>query len=97
VSSLDATNRVDAEILASRLQERLFEIDELREHEWNPLLGNPGEAIYPLLVREHAPLPDRLRAVARRLSEVPAHLAAVRDNLRDMPRVHVERHRTDHR
>src|SRR5436309_8860076 len=44
VSKLGPTNRVDAEILASRLGERLFELDELREHEWNPLLGNPGEA-----------------------------------------------------
>src|SRR5437763_11327502 len=41
VSKLGPTNRVDAEILASRLGERLFELDELREHEWNPLLGNP--------------------------------------------------------
>jgi uncharacterized protein (DUF885 family) len=90
VSKLDPTNRVDAEILEARLKERLFEIDQLREHEWNPLLGNPGEAIYPLLVREHAPLPDRLRAIGRRLGEVPAHLEAVRANLGALPRVHVE-------
>src|SRR5437588_11960668 len=56
-SRLGPTNRVDAEILGSRLRERSFELDELREHEWDPLPGNPGEAIYPLLVRAHAPLP----------------------------------------
>src|SRR5207302_10107371 len=55
--ALDPTNRLDAEILATRLRELSFDLGELREHEWNPLLGNPGEAIYPLLVREHAPLP----------------------------------------
>src|SRR5207302_3210024 len=82
--------RLDAEILATRLRELSFDLEELREHEWNPLLGNPGEAIYPLVVRAHAPLPDRLRAVGRRLAEVPSHLEAVRANLGDMPRVHVE-------
>src|SRR5213083_748693 len=34
VSKLDPTNRVDVEILSVRLQELLFELDELREHEW---------------------------------------------------------------
>src|SRR5437588_8754315 len=41
-AGLTPTNRADAEILSSRLRELLFEIEELREHEWNPLLGNPG-------------------------------------------------------
>jgi uncharacterized protein (DUF885 family) len=90
LSSLNPTNRVDAEILSVRLQELSFEFDELREHEWNPLLGNPGEGIYPLLAREFGPLPDRLRAVAGRLAQVPANLEAIRSNLGDMPRVHVE-------
>ena len=54
------------------------------------MLGNPGDAVYPLLARESAPLPDRLRAIAGRLGGVPEHLDAVRANLRDMPRVHVE-------
>ena len=90
VSQLDPTNRIDAEVLSARLRALLFEIEELRDHEWDPLLGNPGEAIYPLLARGFAPLPDRLRAIGRRLAGVPAFLDAVRANLGDMPRVHVE-------
>ena len=89
-ASLGGANRIDAEILRSRLRERLFELDELREHGWNPLIGNPADAIYPLLARDHAPLADRLLAVASRLGEVPAHLDAVRRGLGEMPRVHVE-------
>src|SRR5207244_2759056 len=44
----------------------------------------------PLLARAYAPMPDRLRAVAKRLEQVPAYLDALRANLGDMPRVHVE-------
>ncbi len=81
---------VDAAILRTTLAARLFALDELREHEWNPLVANPGTAIYLLLARDFAPLGERLRSIAGRLVAVPQQLAVARDSLRDMPRVHVE-------
>jgi len=69
---------------------RVFEIDELAEHTWNPLLANPGRAIYQLLARDFAPLPERLASVAARLTEVPRTLAEARLQLGSMPRVHLE-------
>ena len=69
---------------------RLFELEELREHTWNPLLANPGQAIYTLLARDYAPLPDRLRSLAGRLAAVPGSLAAARAALGRMPKVHLE-------
>ena len=69
---------------------RMFELDELREHTWNPMLANPGQAVYQLLARDFAPLPERLAAAAGRLAAIPATLAAARGQLQDMPRVHLE-------
>lgn len=89
-NDLSADNRVDREILRTALRARLFDAEELREQEWNPLLANPGTAIYLLLARDFAPLPDRLRSLAGRLAAVPATLDAARRTLRDMPRVHIE-------
>ncbi|HEX6521781.1 MAG TPA: DUF885 domain-containing protein [Streptosporangiaceae bacterium] len=87
---LSAEDQVDAAIMANDVARRIFEIDELREHTWNPLPANPGRAIYRLLSLEFAPLPDRLASVAGRLAEVPAMLAAARSQLGPMPRVHIE-------
>jgi uncharacterized protein (DUF885 family) len=87
---LDPADAVDAEILRAALDRRMFAVDRLREHEWNPLLWLPGDALYPLLVRDTAPVADRLRALAGRLEQVPDRLAAARATLHDMPRVHVE-------
>src|ERR1700677_3093886 len=87
---LSAEHQVDAAIMANNVARRVFEIDELREHTWNPLRANPGRAIYMLLARDFAPLPDRLESVAGRLAEVPGMLAAARTQLESMPRVHVE-------
>jgi len=83
-------NRVDAQILANKLAELRFSIEALREHEWNPLLANPGRAIYHLLARDFAPLPDRLRSVTRRLAALPESLAAAQAVLGQMPEVHIE-------
>jgi len=88
--ALSAEHRVDAAMMADGVARRVFEIDELAEHTWNPLLANPGRAIYQLLARDFAPLPDRLASVAGRLAGVPAALAEARRQLGAMPRVHLE-------
>ena len=95
LDSLDAdelapADAVDAQILRAGLDRRLFELEQLREHAWNPLPWLPGEAIYLLLSRDTVPVEDRLRALGGRLEAVPERLATARATLRDMPRVHVE-------
>ena len=76
-------------MMADSVARRGFEIDELREHTWNPLQANPGKAIYQLLARDFAPLPDRLGSVAGRLAEIPAVLAEARGQLGRMLADHV--------
>jgi uncharacterized protein (DUF885 family) len=88
--ALSAEHQVDAAMMANGVARRVFEIDELREHTWNPLFANPGRAIYQLLVRDFAPLAERLEAVAGRLGQIPAVLAEARRQLGRMPRVHLE-------
>jgi uncharacterized protein (DUF885 family) len=88
--ALSAEHRVDAAMMADNVARRVFEIDELGERTWNPLLANPGKAIYELLARNFAPLPDRLASVAGRLAEIPATLTEARRQLGSMPRVHLE-------
>jgi uncharacterized protein (DUF885 family) len=90
LDALSAEHRVDAAMMADSVARRVFEIDELAEHTWNPLLANPGRPIYQLLARDFAPLPDRLASLAGRLAEVPAALAEARRHLGAMPRVHLE-------
>jgi len=95
LDSLDAdelvpADAVDAQILRAGLDRRLFGLQQLHEHTWNPLPWLPGEAIYLLLSRDTGPVEDRLRALGGRLEAVPQRLATARATLQDMPRVHVE-------
>jgi uncharacterized protein (DUF885 family) len=89
-ASLERELRVDAAVLGNDVARRLFELEELREHTWNPLLANPGQAIYMLLARDYAPLPDRLQSLAGRLAAIPESLTAARSALDRMPKVHLE-------
>lgn len=90
ISALDPAEQVDLELLRRALDVRRFQLEELREDEWDPLVANPGTAVYQLLARDFAPLGDRLRAVAARLHAVPERLDVARRRLGAMPRVHAE-------
>ena len=91
VGRLSPEYRADARILATQLEGCRFAVTDLREHEWNPMLANPGRAIYLLLARDFAPLASRLRSVAARLAAVPHALAAARAVAGErLPRVHLE-------
>jgi uncharacterized protein (DUF885 family) len=81
---------VDAVMLEEGIARRIFELDELREYAWNPLRANPGQAIYLLLARDFAPLPDRLAALAGRLAQISDTLAVARAQFESIPTVHLE-------
>lgn len=90
MSKLSVPNRIDYAILQSQIQSALFQLENLREYEWNPLFYNAGNAVYGLTAREFAPLRDRLKSVKARLKAMPAVLEAARANLGNPPRVHTE-------
>lgn len=88
--AFDTADAVDRDILATAARSELLGLAEIGDASWNPMLHNPGQALYGLLSREFAPLPERLAHLAGRLRAVPDYLAAARDRLADMPRIHVE-------
>ncbi|MFG1914161.1 DUF885 domain-containing protein [Micromonospora sp. NPDC048898] len=88
--SLDVDEQVDHALLTSFVDRELFELTEIRSHEWDPLRHNPGPLLHALLARPYAPAEVRLTQLAGRLSAVPDALATARATLRDMPRIHAE-------
>ncbi|MEU8000119.1 DUF885 domain-containing protein [Catellatospora sp. NPDC049111] len=88
--SLDDEERVDHAILSSLVDRQLFELTEVRSHQWNPLRHNPGALLHALMARPFAPVEQRLHALAGRLLQVPDALATARTVLRDAPRIHLE-------
>ncbi len=87
---LDIDDRVDHALLTALVDRELFERDEIRAHEWDPLRHNPGALLHALVARPYAPADVRLTHLAGRLEAVPDAVATARATLRDMPRIHAE-------
>lgn len=90
VETLSPPHMIDYEILRHQLESTVLGLEVLREWEWNPLVYNPGDAIYALIAREYAPLATRMQAAAARLRAIPAMLAAAKANLTAPPSIHTE-------
>lgn len=93
-SKLSRPLQVDAEMLENRLLLDIFQIEQLREHRWNPLVytGIAGSALYSLMARDFAPLPERLRSATLRMEKLPALLAEARRQLSapEVPHIHAQ-------
>jgi uncharacterized protein (DUF885 family) len=93
-SRLSRENQIDAAILRNRLRADIWTVDTLQAWAWDPQVYNDlaGGAIYNVMAREFAPLPDRLRAATARMEKLPGLFAVMRENLDPtrVPRVHAE-------
>lgn len=89
-AQLSAVNRVDYRIWHNRLEYSIFQIDTLRDYEWNPQTYNIGGAIYGLIARDFAPAKVRLASINARLKGIPEVLAQAKLNLKNPPRIHTE-------
>ncbi|MEM8982970.1 MAG: DUF885 domain-containing protein [Pseudomonadota bacterium] len=100
-ASLDVAEQTDAELLAHELAAGLWQLDELETWAWDPLYYNAlgGSALYSLMAREFAPLPDRLSAATARLNALPRFFADTRAALQParVPAIHAETALAQHR
>jgi len=93
-AQLSRANQVDAAMLENQLRYSIWSEEKLRDWSWDPLVYTQlsGQAIYGLLARDYAPLPDRLRSVTSRLEKMPRMLEQMRANLvpEKVPAIHAE-------
>ncbi len=91
-SQLTGPNQIDVRILRDNIDNEIFELEELREAEWNPLVYNQSLAnsLYLLVARDFAPPEQRIPNLRKRLEAIPRVIAQAKENLQHPPRVHTE-------
>jgi uncharacterized protein (DUF885 family) len=91
---LSRPNQVDAILLRQELEYERWRIQTLEDWRWNPLIYTrlAGDAVYTLLAREFAPVPERMKNLGKRLDELPRFLGQVREVLvpSRVPKIHAE-------
>ena len=93
-SKLSRENQVDALILRNQLQGDVWTLQTLQSWAWDPQVysGLAGGAIYNLMARDFAPMPQRLKSATARMREIPTLFAQMRENLDParVPKIHAE-------
>jgi uncharacterized protein (DUF885 family) len=91
-SQVTGANGVDFRILKENIDYKLFEAEELKEAEWNPLLYNQSLAnsLYLLVARDFASPEKRIPNLRQRMEAIPQVIAQAKANLQHPPRIHTE-------
>ncbi|HEU0307462.1 MAG TPA: DUF885 domain-containing protein, partial [Lysobacter sp.] len=93
-SRLSRENQVDLAILRNQIRYDIWQLETLQSWAWDPQLYNgvAGGALYTLMARDFAPMPQRLKAATARMEKIPALFAQMRENLdiARVPRIHAE-------
>lgn len=93
-AKLSRENQVDALILRNQLQGDIWNTETFQSWAWDPQVYNglAGGAIYNLMAREFAPMPQRLKSATARMQKIPALFAQMRENLDParVPKIHAE-------
>ncbi len=89
---LTGANNVDFRILKENIDYKIFQGEELKELEWNPLvyMQSLANSLYLLVARDFAPADKRIPNLRQRMEKIPGVIAQAKANLQHPPRVHTE-------
>jgi uncharacterized protein (DUF885 family) len=91
-SQLTGANNIDFRILKENIDYQIFQAEELKDPEWNPLvyMQSLANSLYLLVARDFAPAEKRIPNVRQRMEKIPRVIAQAKTNLQHPPRVHTE-------
>src|SRR5258708_3102826 len=91
-SEVTGANNVDFRILKENIDYKIFQAEELKQPDWNPLIYNQSLAnsLYVLVARDFASQEKRIPNLRQRMEGIPRVIAQAKANLQHPPRVHTE-------
>ena len=91
-SQLTGANGIDFRILRENIDYQIFQGEELKEPQWNPLvyMQSLANSLYLLVARDFAPAGKRIPNLRQRMEKIPAVIAQAKANLQHPPRIHTE-------
>ncbi|HEX5122500.1 MAG TPA: DUF885 domain-containing protein, partial [Rhodanobacteraceae bacterium] len=93
-TKLSRENQIDYAILSNQVKSDIWSTETLQGWAWDPTIYSQiaGGALYTLMAREFAPLPDRLRSATARMEKLPKLFEEMHANLdpNRVPKIHAE-------
>ena len=91
-SQLTGADNFDFRILKENIDYQIFQAEELKEPDWNPLIymQSLANSLYLLVARDFAPAEERIPNLRQRMEGMPRVIAQAKANLQHPPRIHTE-------
>ncbi len=90
LSALSPATRFDYHELLWEIESEIFDLEELRDWERNPIIYAQLFGISNYVKRNYAPLPERTQAIIRKFSHFPKIVETAKINIKNPSRYHVE-------
>jgi len=89
-SKLTGANRVDLNILRDNIDHEIFELEQLKEADWNPVLYNQSldETLYSLAIRDFDTPQKRIESLRKRMEAIPRVIEQAKQNLKQPPQLY---------
>src|SRR5437667_4939281 len=91
-SQVTGANKEDFRILKENIDYKIFQAEELKEPDWNPLvyMQSLANSLYLLVARDFASPEKRIPNLRQRMEGIPRVIAQAKANLQHPPRIHTE-------
>ncbi len=91
-SQLTGANNIDFRILKENIDYQIFQDEELKQPDWNPLvyMQSLANSLYLLVARDFASAEKRIPNLRQRMEKIPGVIAQAQANLQHPPRIHTE-------
>src|SRR5438094_2117056 len=91
-SQLTGANNVDLRILKENIDYKIFQAEELKEPDWNPLvyMQSLANSLYLVVARDFASPEKRIPNLRQRMEGIPRVIAQAKANLQHPPPIHTE-------
>ncbi|WOH35758.1 DUF885 domain-containing protein [Thalassotalea fonticola] len=89
-NKLTANNASDYYILKNQMELQLFTAEELKSHQWDPSNYNVAGVFGVILNTDYKAKDERLRAIFRRMENIPAYYEAAKANITAPTIAHTE-------
>src|SRR5438874_766066 len=91
-SQLTGANNVDFRILKENIDYKIFQAEELKEPDWNPLvyMQSLANSLYLLVARDFATPEKRIASLRQRMKAIPRIITQAKTNQQHPPRGHTE-------
>jgi uncharacterized protein (DUF885 family) len=92
LAELTGPNKIDIRILRDAVDNEIFELEELREAEWNPLvyMQSLANGLYVIVARDFDAPEKRIANLRKRMEAIPRVIEQAKGTLQHSPRVHTE-------